>query len=291
MPVINYIREHTRFIEYASDEHLSASERLVWYALMHIMNQHAQGNVWPGEFIRIANDRLLTYCPMKFDTMAAARNSLKQRGLIEVIPGEKNRKAPAYRMNYFCPVYIPASEDDCDGTDVPPQHAGGYPKKSDYMGDYMGGNMGDNIGGNMGDYMGDININYIRVKDKRNPTETLMDDDEEDININKYARAREAKYPWSPEYNSIRRGTSTERDAIARKWEDAFGEKPTPQTVNELAEKIRGAVTLLDVLKAIRNAAVIPADNPFRYVMECLFQIQQKALDEELRQEREEPTP
>ena len=101
MPIVNYVREHTRFMEYATDEHLTASERLLWYALMHIMNQRAQGNVWPDGFIRVSNDRLLSYCPMKFDTMAAARNSLKQRGLIEVEKGEKNKKSPAYRMIYF----------------------------------------------------------------------------------------------------------------------------------------------------------------------------------------------
>ena len=53
MPIVNYVREHIRFMEYASDEGLSSSERLLWYALMHVMNQRAQGKVWPDEFIRI----------------------------------------------------------------------------------------------------------------------------------------------------------------------------------------------------------------------------------------------
>lgn len=136
MPIVNYVREHVRFIEYASDEHLTASERLVWYALMHIMNQRAQGNIWPDEFIRVSNDRLLSFCPMKFDTMAAARNSLKQRGLIDMIPGEKNKKSPAYRMIYFYPQYArPETERDGESN----------PEKSDYMGDNIGGNMGDII--------------------------------------------------------------------------------------------------------------------------------------------------
>lgn len=109
MPIVNYVREHIRFMEYASDEHLSSSERLVWYALMHIMNQRAQGNIWPDEFIRISNDRLLSFCPMKMDTMAAARNRLKQRGLIDFLNGEKNKKSPAYRMIYFYPQYVGSS--------------------------------------------------------------------------------------------------------------------------------------------------------------------------------------
>ena len=38
MPIVNYVREHERFIEYAADEHISLSERSVWYALMHIIS-------------------------------------------------------------------------------------------------------------------------------------------------------------------------------------------------------------------------------------------------------------
>ena len=164
MPIVNYVREHVRFIEYASDEHLTASERLVWYALMHVMNQRAQGNIWPDEFIRVSNDRLLSFCPMKFDTMAAARNSLKQRGLIDMIPGEKNKKSPAYRMIYFFPQYArPETERDGESN----------PEKSDYIGDNMGGNMGDNIGDNTGGNMGDIYINNTKgvTYTQQNPVE------------------------------------------------------------------------------------------------------------------------
>ena len=117
MPIVNYVREHTRFMEYACDEKLSSSERLLWYALMHVMNQRAQGNVWPDDFIRISNERLLSLCPMKFDTMANARNGLKQRGLIEVEKGEKNKKSPAYRMIYFYPTYPQAESQGSEGQD------------------------------------------------------------------------------------------------------------------------------------------------------------------------------
>ena len=150
MPIVNYVREHIRFMEYATDEHLSASERLLWYALMHIMNQRAQGNVWPDEFIRISNDRLLSYCPMKFDTMASARNGLKQRGLIEFTKGEKNKLSPAYRMIYFYPQYVaPNVENDGES----------YPENSDNIGGNMGYNIGGSMGYNHGGNMGDISIN------------------------------------------------------------------------------------------------------------------------------------
>lgn len=165
MPIVNYVREHIRFMEYATDEHIPASERLLWYALMHIMNQRAQGNIWPDEFIRISNDRLLSYCPMKFDTMASARNGLKQRGLIEFTRGEKNKLSPAYRMIYFYPQYIPP-ETMQDGE--------GYPKKTDNIGGNIGYNMGSNMGGKPGGNLGDFNINYTDTATipKGNPGET-----------------------------------------------------------------------------------------------------------------------
>ena len=178
MAIVNYVREHTRFIEYASDEHLTASERLLWYALMHIMNQRAQGRVWPDEFIRVSNDRLLTYCPMKYDTLAAARNSLKQRGLIEFTKGEKNKQSPAYRVIYFYPEYAaPDTEADAD-------RAARYPEKSEYT----GGNTGGNIGGNSGDFI--LNNNNT---EKRIPSE--IEEDEEDDNELTRAR-KEAETAW-----------------------------------------------------------------------------------------------
>lgn len=155
MPIVNYVREHTRFIEYASDEHLSAGERLLWYALMHIFNQRASGNVWPGEYIRISNDRLLTFCPMRYDALAAARNGLKQRGLIDYVRGEKNKTSPMYRMVFFSPEEPPESQ--------------GYTEKTDNI----GGNMGGNIGGKPGGNVGDIPIN---LKDNQTG---LCDEEEE----------------------------------------------------------------------------------------------------------------
>ena len=175
MPIVNYVREHTRFIEYASDEHLTAGERLLWYALMHVMNQRAQGNVWPEEFIRISNDRLLTLTPMRYDTLSAARNGLKQRGLIEYVKGEKNKVSPAYRMKYFYPQYAdPDTEKD-----------GFYPEKSDNIRGNIGGNIGGNTGGNIGDY----NINNKQERQINGVSE----DDEEAVR----ARAREeARESW-----------------------------------------------------------------------------------------------
>ena len=238
MPIVNYVREHIRFMEYATDEHLTSSERLLWYALMHIMNQRAQGKVWPDEFIRISNDRLLSYCPMKYDTIASARNSLKQRGLIEFTPGEKNKKSPAYRMIYFYPEYIaPDTESDVDN-----------PQSNTEKSDYIGGNMGYNIGGNMGYNIGDFNINS---KDIRIPHVLQRDFDEEDKKQQQaYARAR------------------AEAETA---WKSLFGKPPTPSMLHELAW--RTALMKFDegvLTKAIRIAASKGANSPMEYIFTVL---------------------
>ena len=237
MPIVNYVLEHTRFIEYASDEGLSSSERLLWYALMHCMNQRAQGNVWPDEFIRIGNDRLLLLTPMKFDSLAKARNGLKQRGLIEFVPGDKNKKPPQYRMIYFYPKYV-APATDKDGAES-------NPKKTDNYGYNMGYNHGDNHGDNHGGNVGDIYIN--NTIDGTIPQ--LNQDQEED-----------------DETNNI---TSHTRERIRQAWKSAYGKEPSPAMLE--AVLFRGVSVChfdLDVVcEAVKMAALRGADSPVDYIL------------------------
>ena len=256
MPIVNYVREHIRFIEYASDEHLSASERLLWYALMHVMNQRAQGNVWPEEFIRISNERLLTLCPMKYDTLAAARNSLKQRGLIEYTRGEKNRLSPAYRMTYFYPQYLPSETardgeltqaadikrgaikrtDERSGDGTSQNYTACYPKNSDNMGDNMGGNIGDNMGGNMG---------YIYINNTENDNNPNYHEDDEE------RRARML---------------------IEKAWNMSIGGKPTPAASRDLIWRIRQFEMQPEVAAlAVEESAKRGAANPWAYTVTLLY--------------------
>jgi len=230
MPIVNYVREHIRFMEYACDEKLTSSERLLWYALMHIMNQRAQGNVWPDEFIRISNERLLSLCPMKFDTMANARNGLKQRGLIEIEKGEKNKKSPAYRMIYFYPMYASPSTER-DGYD-------GYTENSDNMGGNMGYNMGGNAGGNPGDF--NINNNY-----GLNPTPYRNREEDDETSIVSHSRAR-----------------------VRQAWIDAYGREPNPSIVSAIMQRGLNVLhfDLGVVCEAISMTALRNADSPLDYI-------------------------
>lgn len=241
MPIVNYVREHIRFMEYASDEHLSSSERLVWYALMHIMNQRAQGNIWPDEFIRISNDRLLSFCPMKMDTMAAARNRLKQRGLIDFLNGEKNKKSPAYRMIYFYPQYVQPDTERDGMQSVPGDRQERNPEKLDCAygksgierdnprsntekSYYIGGNMGDNFGGNMGDKpgdnpggnMGDIYNKHIRIQERiqEQETETVSIVPQRDFSNQSDMRNLLPLHPPLPEYTGTGNFVDEEEDEV-----------------------------------------------------------------------------
>lgn len=167
MPIVNYVREIERFIEYAADERLTANERCLWYGLMHIFNQRANGNEWPGGFIPITNDRLFTYCPGGFDTLARARNKLKQKKLIDFTPGNRNQAAPKYRMIYLCPECYPENTDK----------TGFYPQNTDNIQDNMRDNTGDNIRYNTRDNVRDI---YTNINRERYTIPNRVIDEEED---------------------------------------------------------------------------------------------------------------
>lgn len=158
---VNYVREHERFIEYAADEKIPANAQLLWYALMHIFNQRAEGSEWPDGFIRINNDRLFMFLPIKWDAMAKARNALKQAGLIDFRSGNRNKSAPEYRLIPF------------------------YPLKTDNTGGNTGGNVWGNTGGNEEGKRGDFNIN---INDNKQGYEE--EDEDEEIKYDDDARAR-----------------------------------------------------------------------------------------------------
>ena len=102
MPIVNYIREHEWFIEYAADEGLTPNDVALYDAILYFVNRKAEGNDWPEDFIRIRNDRLLPFCHMGFDAMARSRNKLKQKGVIDFLNGNRNSEAPAYKILYKC---------------------------------------------------------------------------------------------------------------------------------------------------------------------------------------------
>ena len=285
--VVNYVREHVRFIEYASEENLSASEMLLWYALMHQFNQRAQGNIWPEEFVRIDNDRLLSYLPFCYDALAEARNKLKQRGIIDYVPGERNKKNPTYKIVYFYPQYVkPETEKDAN---MPRQHlrreiktALDYPEKPDnnsgkncfYPENPVNspGNIGGNspvnspgnIGGNTPGKAANIDINYTENMVTNRKPALFFDEDEEDDEDSVYARAGNGR-----EAERTAETLRFQEEARAA-WKEWIGEEASNAIALRLATIAANAGMERGVLHVAVEIAAARGKNPKTYVFSIL---------------------
>ena len=92
---MNYIAELNAFHDYLLLNQLSTSEIALWHALVHINNK----TMWKTEFAA-SNLMLQQLTGLSISGIASARNKLKQRGVLEYIPG-KARQAGKYHLFYF----------------------------------------------------------------------------------------------------------------------------------------------------------------------------------------------
>lgn len=95
---MNYIAELNAFHDYLLANRLSTSEIALWHALMHINNS----TMWKTEFTA-SNLILQQITGLSRSSLADAKNKLKQRGLIEYIPG-KPRQAGMFKMLSMCHI-------------------------------------------------------------------------------------------------------------------------------------------------------------------------------------------
>ena len=251
MPIFNYVREHRRFIRYASDNKLTSSERLLWYALVEIINEESESNVWPDEFIRISNNRVLMLCdPMGIDTMVRARNGLKQRGLIEFKPGNKNKENPAYRVKLFYP----------DGYTQNADKNGCYTQNAYNMGGNIQGNVWGNIQGNMGGNM-PASMGNIYINQNKGYTETQREIENDDDDADGIPARAEDPIPDRPERES----------AIRAAYLRCFGWQPNRAEVDALvvAGHMNGFLPVM-VARALEIAAEEGARKPVQYVRAIL---------------------
>lgn len=104
---VNFVTEFNTFMRYARDNSLSLRERMFWVALFYIANDRAIYNEqtqeydWPDGFIQVSNNELNLYTCLDKRAIENIRNGMKQRGLIDFVPGMKNKKHPAYKINYL----------------------------------------------------------------------------------------------------------------------------------------------------------------------------------------------
>ncbi len=107
MSKVNFVSEFNMFMRYARDNSLSLRERMLWIALFYVANDRATYNEqtqeyeWPDGYIQVSNNELNLYCCLDKRAVETLRNTLKQRGLIDFIAGQKNKRNPAYKINYL----------------------------------------------------------------------------------------------------------------------------------------------------------------------------------------------
>lgn len=292
MPIVNYVREHMAFIEYASDNGLSGTERTLWYALIHIFNQRANGGIWPDGFIRINNDRLMSYMPCGFDAMAKARNSLVQRGLLTYVRGHKNTEVPMYQMHYLT---VPRSDTIEDQNEYSADAGVNYsfcPEKTDNMDSQHVDKPVDNIVDNPLNnsvyptgYPEKTDRTY-NITPKLNQTKLCVE--EEDEEEEEYPRARE--YSDRASKDSDMKLMISDDGIIAlakaadREIRASFGRQGTPEECSRIA-LLASNLGLSDkiVRLVIKQAALANARHLFAYATKMM----QELSYEDIRTEEE----
>lgn len=243
MAYVNYVREHMAFIEFASDKNLTGNERTFWYALIHEANRRANGSDWPEDFISIPNSRLLALVPFSENKIPELRNRLRQLGLIDFRKGDRNKRAPEYKMIYFSAELSTGYEQDGKS----------YHRNSGNFGCNNGSNLGSNNGnkpgGNLGSYFGNSIIN---LNDKPNRKPNAYQDDDELLILTESAR---------------------------RAYVRGFGCEPTETEANMIARGALSRSMSAEMLgEAIREAAAAHAVYPAMYVIKLLGDWQREAV-------------
>lgn len=249
MAYVNYVREHMAFIERASDLNLNGNERTFWYALIHIANQRANGSDWPEDFISVPNKRLLALVSFTEKNIPALRNRLRQAGLIEFKAGERNKRAPEYKILYLTAELStdhPQREESC----------------RNYMGNDRGNGRGNDRGNDMGNDRGNDRGLNVNLNDK--PKRNLNVCEEDDARLELIKRAQEA-------------------------YRSAFGHEPTTAEISRMVTAEISHHMSADMLdEAIKQAAEAHAVYPAMYVLSLLsdwrsaFVFSREDLDEYL---------
>ena len=110
MAQINFVAEFGSVIRYCYENNLPVRERMLLIALFYIANSRAipmqdeNANIfyeWPDDFFSISNAELNLYAGLEKRAIIEARNSLCQRGIIEVNAGQRRAKVPQYKLRYL----------------------------------------------------------------------------------------------------------------------------------------------------------------------------------------------
>ncbi len=120
MITINYLFQFNAFMSFISDIKISPSCCYLWLTLLYLFSRRSTGDQWPEGFIEIPINKILTYWQHSVDSLLIDRQKLKQLGLIDYIPGIRNKKNAQYKLIYF------AKKSDNPSVNVP-DNTSSYP--------------------------------------------------------------------------------------------------------------------------------------------------------------------
>lgn len=117
---VNALNELYNVLECAVDMSLTTREIMLWNALIHIEAKRVRREydgrnyLWEDGYIPISNEELSIYSKLDRHGIEEVRNKLKQRGIIDFLPGDRRKSVPRYKINYTAII-----EDDSSPKDMP----------------------------------------------------------------------------------------------------------------------------------------------------------------------------
>ena len=242
MSQINFVEQFRLFMEYARKNAMHSRECMLWVSLFYLANEEATYNAdtqtyeWPDGFFEVSNGELNSYGKFDKQAVEALRNRLKQRGLIDFIKGNRNSATPMYKINYLIRSgnkIIPNNNAKEHAKDDANPYANNTPKEH--------AKEDANPHANIPPF----NININTTEDGSTGLDSLSEDEEDHSRV---------------------------REEIESAWLSAFGRKPTPIIVDELANRAENWYAFEPgiIAKAIRMAGFKEAADPFAYVIMVL---------------------
>lgn len=145
MSKVNFVSEFNAIMRFARDNCLPLRERMLWIALFYVANDRAVYNEqtqeyeWPDGYVQVSNGELGLYCCLDKRGIETLRNTLKQRGVLDFRPGLKNKRNPAYKLNYLTVGYKTVPNDVPNNVpsyvpNVEPKHVPRYTEQEGLLG-------------------------------------------------------------------------------------------------------------------------------------------------------------
>ena len=127
MSQVNFVEQFNLIMQYAQRNKLTSYERLFFLALFHCANgmaRTAENHEWPDDYFPVSNTELAGWTSFDERAIRNARNSLKEKGLLDFEKGDGKKRDPAYRIFYLRRTGYKIVPDTAGGTYTGCENAG-----------------------------------------------------------------------------------------------------------------------------------------------------------------------